>query len=65
MGTINPYCLVAIIEHDLKLNRPVVEVMRILSSSLLVKDTTLQVLFEHLKNDTPTMDGQSTTFYRL
>jgi IS4 transposase len=52
------YCLVAIVEHDLKLNRPVVEVMRILSSSLLVKDITLQELFEPLKNDAPTMDGQ-------
>jgi IS4 transposase len=38
------YCLVAIVEHYLKLNRPVVEVMRILSSSLLVKDITLQEL---------------------
>ena len=32
------YCLVAIIEHDLKLNRNVGEVMRILGSSMLAKD---------------------------
>ena len=32
------YCLVAIIEYDLKLDRPAVEVMRILGNSLLVKD---------------------------
>ena len=32
------YCLIAIVEHDLRLDRPIVEVMRILGSSLLVKD---------------------------
>jgi hypothetical protein len=39
------YCLVAIIEHDLQLDRPVFEVMRILGSSLLVYDN-LRELFE-------------------
>lgn len=40
------YCLVvAIIEHDLKLDRPVVEVMRILGNSLLVKDPMLVLGF--------------------
>lgn len=38
------YCLVAIIEHDLKLDRPVVEVMRILGNSLLVKDSIQELL---------------------
>ena len=38
------YCLVAIIEHDLKLDRPVVEVMRILGNSLLVKDPIQELL---------------------
>lgn len=38
------YCLVAIIEHDLKLERPVVEVMRILGNSLLVKDPIHELL---------------------
>ena len=37
------YCLIAIIEHDLKLERPVFEVMRILSSALLVKDNLLEL----------------------
>lgn len=37
------YCVVAIIEHDLKLYRPVAEVMRILSSALLVKDPILEL----------------------
>lgn len=32
------YCLVGIIEHDMQLHRPIVEIMRILGSSLLVKD---------------------------
>lgn len=38
------YCLVAIIEHELKLERPVVEVMRILGNSLLVKDPIHELL---------------------
>ena len=44
------YCLIAIIEHDLKLGRPVFEVMRILGSSLLVKDDLLE-LFRQRQND--------------
>lgn len=39
------YCLIAIIEHDLSIGRPVFEVMRILGSSLLVKDS-IQELFQ-------------------
>ena len=38
------YCLVAIIEHDLKLNRNIYEVMRILSSALLSKDRMADLL---------------------
>jgi hypothetical protein len=38
------YCLIGIIEHDLKLGRPIVEVMRILGSSLLVKDNIRDLL---------------------
>lgn len=38
------YCLVAIIEHDLKLGRPVAEVMRVLGNSLLVKDPIQELL---------------------
>jgi len=48
------YCLIAIIEHDLKLGRPVVEVMRILGCSLLVKDN-IEELFKSMPN---TDDGQ-------
>ena len=44
------YCLIAIIEHDLQLDRPVFEVMRILGSSLLVYDN-LRELFEHPKEE--------------
>ena len=40
------YCVVAIIEHDLKLNRNLYEVMRILGSSLLTKDP-IKDLFLH------------------
>ena len=49
------YCVVAIIEHDLKLNRNLYEVMRILGSSLLTKDP-IKELFLHTPmeaNDTP------------
>lgn len=44
------YCLIAIIEHDLHLDRPVFEVMRILGSSLLVNDN-LRELFEHPREE--------------
>ena len=50
------YCLIAIIEHDLQLERPVFEVMRILGSSLLVKDK-LHELFERRQEETLD-DGQ-------
>lgn len=39
------YCLIGIIEQDLKLNRPIMEVMRILSSSLLTKDRIEELFF--------------------
>jgi len=44
------YCLIAIIEHDWHLDRPVVEVLRIPSSSLLVNDN-LRELFEHPREE--------------
>lgn len=50
------YCLVAIIEHDLKLGRPVFEVMRILGSSLLVKDS-IHELFTQIPDEMAD-DGQ-------
>lgn len=40
------YCLVAIIESELKLNRDIYEVMRNLGSSMLVKDS-IKELFNH------------------
>lgn len=43
---ITTYCVVAIIEHDLKLDRNLYEVMRILGSSLLTKDP-IKELFLH------------------
>lgn len=44
------YCLVAIIESDLKLNRDIYEVMRILGNSLLVKDD-IKDLFNQIDDD--------------
>ena len=42
------YCLIAIIEHDLKIGRPVFEVMRILGKSALTTDS-IQDLFQPLE----------------
>lgn len=47
------YCLVAIIEHDLKLNRNVGEVMRVLGSSLLAKDNILDLF---IRREEPQID---------
>ena len=52
------YCLIAIIEHELKIGRPVLEVMRILGKSALTTDS-IQDLFQPLEqklDDKP--DGQ-------
>ena len=38
------YCLIAIIEHDLKIGRPIVEVMRILGKSALATDSICDLL---------------------
>lgn len=43
------YCLVAIIEHDLRLNRSTFDVLRILSMSLFDK-TPIRKLFERAEN---------------
>ena len=48
---------VAIIEHDLKIGRPVFEVMRILGKSALTTDS-IQDLFKPLKETTKPDDGQ-------
>ena len=44
------YVVIAIIEHDLKINRPVIEVMRILGNSLLVKDSIQELMTSIEKN---------------
>ena len=49
------YCLIAIIEHDLKIGRPVVEVMRILGKSALTIDS-VQDLLRPLKQETENPD---------
>ena len=40
------YCLVGIIEHELMLNRPIIEVMRILGGSLLTQDNIKELFTE-------------------
>ena len=49
------YCLIGIIEHDLKLGRPIMQVMRILSSALLLKEDIME-LFEPDKTETEDTD---------
>ena len=53
-SAITAYCMVAIVEHDLKLHRSTYEVLRILSASLLDK-TSIKELFtkepEYVAND--------------
>ena len=51
------YCLIAIIEHDLKIGRPVFEVMRILGKSALTMDSILDLL-KPLKEAVKPDDGQ-------
>lgn len=51
------YCLIGIIEHDLKLGRPIMQVMRILGSSLLTKDDIMELFIPSEENN-ETHDGQ-------
>lgn len=51
------YCLIAIIEHDLKIGRPVFEVMRILGKSVLTTDSIRDLLIPLKEADNPD-DGQ-------
>ena len=51
------YCLIGIIEHDLKLGRPIMQVMRILGSSLLTKDDIME-LFAPSEDEEKPDDGQ-------
>ena len=51
------YCLIGIIEHDLKLRRPIMQVMRILGSALLTKDDIME-LFTPSEDEGEPNDGQ-------
>ncbi len=51
------YCLTAIIEHDLKIGRPVFEVMRILGKSVLTTDC-IRDLLQPLRDTEKLDDGQ-------
>lgn len=55
------YCLIAIIEHDLKIGRPVVEVMRILGKSALTTDSIINLL-QPLKQETEKPDDGQLCF---
>jgi hypothetical protein len=52
------YCLIAIIEHDLNVGRPVVEVMRILGKSALTTDRIRDLLQPFKKEDDRQDEGQ-------
>jgi len=49
-SAITTYCLVAIVEHELKLGKTTFEVLRILSASLLDKTVVIE-LFKHDKKE--------------
>ena len=51
------YCLIAIIEHDLKIGRPVREIMRILGKSALTMDSIRDLLMP-IKETANTVDRQ-------
>lgn len=51
------YCLIAIIEHDLKIGRPVLEIMRILGKSALTMDSIGDLLMP-IKETANTVDRQ-------
>ena len=51
------YCLIAIIEHDLKIGRPVLEIMRILGKSALTMDSIRDLLMP-IKETANTVDRQ-------
>jgi len=51
------YCLIAIIEHDLRIGRPVFEVMRILGKSVLTTDSIRDLILPLKEDDNPD-DGQ-------
>lgn len=60
-AAVTTYCLIAIIEHKMKLERNIYEVMRILGSSLLVKEHIRDLLAPELEqaevtNCHPTLD---------
>ncbi|MBR2096361.1 MAG: hypothetical protein IJ907_00520 [Prevotella sp.] len=50
------YCLIGIIEHDLKLRRPIMQVMRILGSALLTKDDIMELFTPSEDEEEP--DGE-------
>ncbi len=55
------YCLVGIIEHDMQIGRPIVEIMRILGSSLLTMDD-VRDLFEPFKRTEDKHDDRQLSF---
>jgi hypothetical protein len=59
------YCLVAIIEHDLKIGRPVFEVMRILGKSALTTDCICDLLKPLEKKEENKSDGQLTINFKF
>ena len=55
------YCLIAIIEHDLNIGRPVIEVMRILGKSALTTDS-IRDLLQPLKREADKQDDRQLYF---
>lgn len=52
------YCVIGIIEHDFKLGRPIMQVMRILSSALLLKEDIRELFVNSQTDMSDKTDGQ-------
>lgn len=59
------YCLIAIIEHELKIGRPVLEVMRILGKSALTTDSVQDLLQPLKRKEDDQPDGQLSFDFKL
>ena len=52
------YCLIAIIEYDFKIGRPIIEVMRILNKSVLTTDSIQELLQPFKQKEGEPNNGQ-------
>ena len=59
------YCLIAIVEHEMKIGRNIYEVMRIIGSSLLVKGDMKDLFFPVEDEPAPITNCQLTFYFEF